>query len=58
MFGFREGRVSIDLVHDKVEKELFKEVEAIQGVMALLKRTLEQTIEQIRFVISLHSKTI
>ncbi|XP_039266992.1 tektin-1-like [Styela clava] len=44
----RESRVSIDLVHDLVEKELFKEVEVIQGVQALLKRTLEQTVEQIR----------
>lgn len=44
----REERVSIDLVHDLVEKELLKEVEAIQGVQALLKRTLEQTVEQIR----------
>lgn len=44
----REGRVSIDLVHDGVEKELLKEVEVIQGVQALLKRTLEQTVEQIR----------
>lgn len=44
----RENRISIDLVHDKVEKELLKEVEVIQGVMALLERTLEQTVEQIR----------
>uniref|UniRef100_H2Y543 Tektin n=1 Tax=Ciona savignyi TaxID=51511 RepID=H2Y543_CIOSA len=44
----REQRVSIDLVHDNVEKELFKEVEAIQGVVALLERTHEQTVEQIR----------
>ena len=47
-FILREGRVSIDLVHDPVEKELLKEVEVIQGVQALLKRTLEQTVEQIR----------
>nr|CAB3266894.1 tektin-1-like [Phallusia mammillata] len=44
----REGRVSIDLVHDNVEKELLKEVEVIQGIIALLKRTHEQTVEQIR----------
>ncbi|XP_053560586.1 tektin-1 [Bombina bombina] len=44
----REKRVGIDLVHDEVERELIKEVEVIQGVMALLQRTLEQTIEQIR----------
>ncbi|XP_078486230.1 tektin-1-like [Ciona intestinalis] len=44
----REQRVSIDLVHDNVEKELLKEVEAIQGVVALLERTHEQTVEQIR----------
>ncbi|XP_007894703.1 tektin-1 isoform X1 [Callorhinchus milii] len=44
----RENRVGIDLVHDEVERELMKEVEVIQGVMALLQRTLEQTDEQIR----------
>ncbi|XP_069471128.1 tektin-1 [Ambystoma mexicanum] len=44
----REKRVGIDLVHDEVERELIKEVEVIQGAMALLHRTLEQTIEQIR----------
>ncbi|XP_075450578.1 tektin-1 [Ascaphus truei] len=44
----REKRVGIDLVHDEVERELIKEVEVIQGVIALLQRTLEQIIEQIR----------
>ncbi|XP_073421816.1 tektin-1 isoform X2 [Dendrobates tinctorius] len=44
----REKRVGIDLVHDEVELELFKEVEVIQGVVALLQRTLEQITEQIR----------
>lgn len=44
----REKRVGIDLVHDDVQKELLKEVETIQGVQALLKRTLEQATEQIR----------
>uniref|UniRef100_UPI00398F7233 tektin-1 n=1 Tax=Pristiophorus japonicus TaxID=55135 RepID=UPI00398F7233 len=44
----REKRVGIDLVHDEVERELLKEVEVIQGIMALLKRTIEQTDEQIR----------
>ncbi|KAM4700525.1 tektin-1 isoform 1-T2 [Discoglossus pictus] len=44
----REKRVAIDLVHDEVERELIKEVEVIQGVIALLQRTLEQIIEQIR----------
>uniref|UniRef100_A0A8C5LNQ7 Tektin n=1 Tax=Leptobrachium leishanense TaxID=445787 RepID=A0A8C5LNQ7_9ANUR len=44
----REKRVGIDLVHDEVERELIKEVEVIQGVMALLERTLEQITEQIR----------
>ncbi|XP_068121983.1 tektin-1 [Hyperolius riggenbachi] len=44
----REKRVGIDLVHDEVERELIKEVEVIQGVMALLQRTLEQITEQIR----------
>ncbi|XP_013403743.1 tektin-1 [Lingula anatina] len=44
----REKRKGIDLVHDDVQKELIKEVETIQGVMALLSRTLEQAVEQIR----------
>ncbi|XP_073472694.1 tektin-1 [Aquarana catesbeiana] len=44
----REKRVGIDLVHDEVERELIKEVEVIQGVIALLQRTLEQITEQIR----------
>merc|ERR1739844_133696 len=44
----REKRIKIDLVHDNVEIQLLKEVETIEGVQALLKRTLEQTTEQIR----------
>ncbi|XP_053130607.1 tektin-1 isoform X1 [Hemicordylus capensis] len=44
----RERRVGIDLVHDEVEQELIKEVEVLQGVIALLERTSEQTNEQIR----------
>ncbi|XP_062408048.1 tektin-1 [Sardina pilchardus] len=44
----REKRVGIDLVHDEVEQDLMKEKEVIEGVAALLQRTLEQTIEQIR----------
>lgn len=47
---FRENRVAIDLVHDDVEKNLLKEREVIQGVMALLHKTLEQTTEQIRIM--------
>ncbi|PIO02538.1 hypothetical protein AB205_0162410 [Aquarana catesbeiana] len=45
-----EKRVGIDLVHDEVERELIKEVEVIQGVIALLQRTLEQITEQISSV--------
>uniref|UniRef100_A0A4W5P446 Tektin n=1 Tax=Hucho hucho TaxID=62062 RepID=A0A4W5P446_9TELE len=41
-------RVSIDLVHDEVGRELMKEREVIEGVASLLNRTLEQTNEQIR----------
>ncbi|KFV84395.1 Tektin-1, partial [Struthio camelus australis] len=44
----RERRAGIDLVHDEVEQELVKEAEVLQGVIALLERTLEQTNEQIR----------
>ncbi|WAR03518.1 TEKT1-like protein [Mya arenaria] len=44
----REKRKGIDLVHDDVQKELIKEVEAIEGVQALLQRSLEQATEQVR----------
>lgn len=44
----REKRRAIDLVHDDVQKQLLKEVETIEGVQALLQRTLEQSQEQIR----------
>jgi tektin-1 len=44
----RQRRRGIDLVHDDPEKELMKEVEVLQGVLALLQRTKEQADEQIR----------
>ncbi|KAM6110800.1 tektin-1 [Pterocles gutturalis] len=44
----RQRRTGIDLVHDEVEQELVKEAEVLQGVIALLERTLEKTNEQIR----------
>ncbi|POI34836.1 hypothetical protein CIB84_001411 [Bambusicola thoracicus] len=44
----RQRRAGTDLVHDEVEQELVKEAEVLQGVIALLERTLEQTNEQIR----------
>lgn len=44
----RQRRAGTDLVLDEVERELVKEVEVLQGVIALLERTLEQTDEQIR----------
>jgi len=44
----RQRRKGIDLVHDDPEKELLKEVETIQGALALLERTKEQANEQIR----------
>ncbi|XP_005056611.1 PREDICTED: tektin-1 isoform X4 [Ficedula albicollis] len=47
---YRQRRVGIDLVHDEVEQELVKEAEVLQGIIALLGRTLEQTNEQISFV--------
>jgi len=40
--------MKIDLVHDDVQKELIKEVETLEGVQALLQRTLEEATEQIR----------
>jgi tektin-1 len=46
----RQRRKGIDLVHDDAERELIKEVEVIQGVLALLERTWEQAKEQMRYV--------
>ncbi|XP_059829694.1 tektin-1 isoform X2 [Hypanus sabinus] len=46
----REKRVGIDLVHDEVERELLKEAEVFQGIIALLRRTAEQTEEQLSSV--------
>ena len=48
VFFFRTRRRGIDLVHDDPEKELLKEVEVIQGALALLERTNEQCQEQLR----------
>ncbi|NXE87143.1 TEKT1 protein, partial [Menura novaehollandiae] len=45
---YRQRRVGIDSVHDEVEQELVKEAEVLQGIIALLGHTLEQTSEQIR----------
>ncbi|NWZ40335.1 TEKT1 protein, partial [Brachypodius atriceps] len=45
---YRQRRVGIDLVRDEVEQELVKEAEVLQGIIALLGRTLEETNEQIR----------
>ncbi|CAF1347605.1 unnamed protein product, partial [Adineta steineri] len=44
----REKRYDIDLVHDDVQKDLIMEISAIQGAIALLTRTIEQTKEQLR----------
>jgi len=44
----RQRRKGIDLVHDEPEKELLKEVEVYQGVLALLHRTKQQMDEQMR----------
>jgi tektin-1 len=44
----REARRGIDLTHDDVQKELMKEVEVLQGVMEMLKRTHEEVVEQVR----------
>ncbi|CAF3728072.1 unnamed protein product [Adineta steineri] len=43
----REKRYDIDLVHDDVQKDLIMEISAIQGAIALLTRTIEQTKEQL-----------
>ena len=47
---YRRRRIETDLVHDDPEKHLIKEVEVIQGALALLICTKEQTVEQIRYV--------
>ncbi|XP_057182725.1 tektin-4 isoform X1 [Triplophysa rosa] len=44
----RERRFGPDLVKDEVEEELLKEVELIRSIQALLKKTLEQTVKQIK----------
>lgn len=44
----REHRLGIDLVHDDVERQLLKEIQTIEGVLIILKKSLEQTTEQIR----------
>ncbi|KAM4842993.1 tektin-1 [Thomomys bottae] len=46
--AYREKRIGTDLVHDEVEQELQKEAEIVRGVVTLLTRTLEETVEQIR----------
>ena len=43
-----EKRYDIDLVHDDVQKDLIMEISALQGAIALLTRTMEQTKEQLR----------
>ncbi|KAL4648579.1 tektin-4-like [Arapaima gigas] len=44
----REGREGPDRVKDRVEEELVKEVELIQSIQTLLRRTLAEVIDQIR----------
>lgn len=36
-------------MHDDVQKELLKEVETLEGVQALLQRTLDEATEQLRY---------
>ncbi|XP_012678497.2 tektin-4 [Clupea harengus] len=44
----RERRLGPDLVKDLVEEELIQEVELIRSIQALHKRTLDQTVAQIK----------
>ncbi|XP_041063084.1 tektin-4 [Carcharodon carcharias] len=44
----RERRQGPDLVKDRVEDELLKEVDLIRNVQGVLKRTLDEVIKQIR----------
>ncbi|KAG7491380.1 hypothetical protein MATL_G00003070 [Megalops atlanticus] len=43
----REKRMSIDLVHDDVEKDLIKEVEVIKSCQARMRRHLDRAIAQL-----------
>lgn len=43
----REGRLSIDLVHDDVEVQLLKEVEMIENVQALLQQRILESDRQL-----------
>jgi len=43
----REGRLSIDLVHDDVEVQLLKEVEMIENVQALLQQRIHESDRQL-----------
>ncbi|KAM9837803.1 tektin-3 [Aulostomus maculatus] len=43
----REKRMSIDLVHDDVEKDLIKEVEAIKSCQERMRRHLDRAIAQL-----------
>ena len=44
----RQQRAGIDLVCDEVTRELLKEEEVYEGALALLQRTKEHAVEQIR----------
>lgn len=44
----RRARQNIELVHDETEKHQIKEMEVLHGVMELLARLKEQTVEQLR----------
>ncbi|XP_073716296.1 tektin-4 [Misgurnus anguillicaudatus] len=44
----RERRFGPDLVKDQVEEELLREVELIRSIQALLQKTVDQTIKQIK----------
>ncbi|XP_068082207.1 tektin-1 [Anabrus simplex] len=46
--GSRQSRLAIDLTRDKVDEELQKEKEIIEGVLSILRRALQQTKEKIR----------
>lgn len=46
----RRARLNIELVHDETEKHQIKEMEVLHGVMELLARLKEQTVEQLRYV--------
>jgi len=46
----RECRLGIDLVHDESHKQLLHEMKIVEGIQAVMKRTMEHCTEQLRLL--------